>query len=918
MNKQESTVTVNLFISASEIHMRHTPFGMRITCLDSFFEAAPGEPALPVRHVRVALPEGTHAIGVKARVQRTHNLTDRFTFVRPMFASRIQETSDGYRFSQQYAVPPVREAYEGIYRSTRGQIARLIATEGNGIAPTAIVAVNFINIGEEGNVVLYSEIELTLSYRPMALVKKSDAGRWTYRTRTSVDNAINPQDIEMKDFRFLGSPTVSEDMHAVPHTLRDVDYLIITDNTEWNARTIQPGGTVDTVMNKMMDVFNHLAKHKRQRGYRVHVARIAHIVAGQYGDFKTGARDLQEVLRNFLKDFCPRHGVEWVLLGGDTNIIPIRYAVISGGPWLCDFRNVTDEIPDDDRYFGQVEFRDDYLAMRVRQGKVGDIPPLFDDLPEEPDESRHELTMLRSGTFVHYDENSPIGGTSLCWFHTNYTFTEKAYTPTEWIRVEGPSEIINSEAMWYTRENRMPTDLYYSSLHGSTYNMPALHDWDLLNNGIYGQWTKTENLDGIVYESSVGLGRAPVRNADQAAVFCQKLIDYEMTPERPAEQQRFRNVVYVAEHVDRNYRRVQKYPGDPKYYFLPDLANSRTLIFAEVLGTGVIDAIITYKNEDTYRCIPFDMEAGQGRSGWHYVKSATDFSPSYEEILFNIKIPVVTQFVAVYSDDSGELDPLHFVLDGNELDAAIADTHELAVQVGEDFPLVDQRICLYTDEPDLGWTAGTGVTATVRHLTQKTLTESLQPGPHFVSLNGHGNWTGCCQMNGNFISTFNNGSKVFVVWAVSCSTSEIDQPNAFGKQMVRHPGGAAVAYVGFSRSSIGYPGPKCRLAFFDMLKQTRHLARLHDARLTMWPVDWVHRFDILSCTLYGDPEMPVFRDYRDAMPIYVGNRGTKELHEDRCPWVRYITRRAYFSSVEEGLSCGYDGCGFCLREYHTR
>ena len=495
-----------------------------------------------------------------------------------------------------------------------------------------------------------------------------------------------------------------------------------------------------------------------------------------------------------------------------------------------------------------------------------------------------------------------------------------ASTDTEWIRVEGPDDLINSEAMWYTRANRIPTDLYYSSLSSSTYNRPGLHDWDLLDNGIYGQWkgvgTATENVDGVAFRASVGLGRAPVRTASEAEIFCQKVIDYERSPERPQEMPRYRNVVYVAQHVDRSFKQVRKYAAGAEYYFVPDLAKERTLIFAEVLGTGAIDTIISYQDEDHWRNIPFDLDASSVGYGWHYVTDMTSFDPSYNTVLDH-KVPVPTPYVAVYSDQTAVLDPMHFVLDGIGVDAAIADTHELATQVAEDFPLIDQRICLYTDGPDLQANGGIGFPAAVRYLSPETLDESLQPGPHFVSLNGHGNAGGCCNMN-TVLPGLANGTRLFVVWAVSCDTCDLDSENAFGKKIIRHPGGGAVAYVGFSRNSIGYPGPMCRLAFFDKLRKTRHLSLLHDARLDMSNTDWVYRFDILSCTLYGDPEMPVYRDYRDAKLRFVGNLHTLELHEDRCPWVRYISRQCFFDSVEEGLSNGFDGCGFCLREHHMR
>jgi len=63
--------------------------------------------------------------------------------------------------------------------------------------------------------------------------------------------------------------------------------------------------------------------------------------------------------------------------------------------------------------------------------------------------------------------------------------------------------------MW----NMLPTDLYYASLQGPSYGIAGRHDWDLLDNGIYGQHTDSADFDGVEYETDVSVGRAPVADA---------------------------------------------------------------------------------------------------------------------------------------------------------------------------------------------------------------------------------------------------------------------------------------------------------------------------------------------------------------------------------------------------------------------
>lgn len=932
MTELKNTLQVQIFVSRNEIGIKNTSSGAVISCKDSLLEASPGQPALPRRLVRVALPEGMEASKVSTKINKTIDLTDRFTHIRPMPYAIITELPDGSSISENRAATPNAESYKAAYGANAENLVRLVATEGYGSAPVAVVSVPVISMSKEGILELYAEMELTITYRKIKAKQNDISSLRTYRQMDVYDSVVNPNQVLIKQsaHRRKSDTKPVTSNNNTPGTIipdyscddppkipTDVDYLIITDNHKWHDLKIERGESTDSGSLTMLDAFNKLAAHKKQRGYRVHVALVTNIVNGYYGNFKTGARDLTELLRNFLKDFCPRHGVEWVLLGGDIDVIPVRYAVVTGGPCQLPFGTVADDIPEGK--YGHIEWKDNYLKMRVDKTRLGEIPPLFTS-PDGPGTHRHELTMLNSGSLIPYDNQSSIDGSNLRWFHTtDSTFQHISQLATEWIRIEGPPQIISGEVMWYIFGNRIPTDLYYSSLRGPNYSIPGKHDWDLNSNGIYGQLDIAQNTDGIEYSTSIGLGRAPVSTADEALTFCDKVIEYEKAPERPQEKHRFSEVVYVAEHVDRNYRRIFKFEFGMSFeddYYLPYTSNGMTTIHAKILAKGVIDTVVSYINEDNWNEIHYNVNASSDEPGWFYTDGLANDTPS---VLFpESSTPLPTEYISVFTGKPSELEPMHFVLDGYSLDAAVADTNELAQQMYNDFPSIDKRICLYTDIPDLSTADGPAVPGTYRLLTTNTLNSALQNGPHFVSLNGHGSSRGCCEMNSTFVNSLTNGSMQYVVWAVSCNTASMEDSNNFARLMVSKQGGGAVAYVGFSRSSIGYPGPLCRLAFFKRLRSTRHLARLHDARLYMWSATWVHRFDILSCTLYGDPEMPVYRTHLDAQPLFIGNRRSKELHEDRCPWAKMITRKIYFNSIAEGLASGYDGCGFCLREHHTK
>ena len=77
---------------------------------------------------------------------------------------------------------------------------------------------------------------------------------------------------------------------------------------------------------------------------------------------------------------------------------------------------------------------------------------------------------------------------------------------------------------------------------------------------------------------------------------------------------------------------------------------------------------------------------------------------------------------------------------------------------------------------------------------------------------------------------------------------------------------------------------------------------------------------VLSMNLCGDPDMPVYRTWKDAVPLFIGNTNTDELHRSTYPWVEKMSyfHKVEFSSKDAGLAAAYDGCYYCLRQHHTK
>src|SRR5678815_3649003 len=106
------------------------------------------------------------------------------------------------------------------------------------------------------------------------------------------------------------------------------DSVIITDNEVWKEDMTVNKQDVFYNHGDMVQEFQRLADWKTQRGVKTLVVTVKEIVTGRYGDFTTGARDLQEAIRNFLRYAKESWRTYWVLLGGDERIIPYRRAPV--------------------------------------------------------------------------------------------------------------------------------------------------------------------------------------------------------------------------------------------------------------------------------------------------------------------------------------------------------------------------------------------------------------------------------------------------------------------------------------------------------------------------------------------------------------------------------------------------------------
>jgi len=613
------------------------------------------------------------------------------------------------------------------------------------------------------------------------------------------------------------------------------------------------------------------------------------------------------------------------LLGGDVNIIPVRkvcasaWGIIGRGEANTGAVHATGSLPDGVLSGDNTTaWKGTYLAMQVKEWSPGN--PQFG-------QADHVLSVYETGDIIPFDATGASSTTTMGWyFTTDDTFSTRSTARTKWIRVNGPAAKINKNVIWYTEDNRIPTDLYYSSLYSSQY-VSGKHDWYHLNNGLFGQHNSSNpHLSGIDYIADIGVGRAPMGTPAEALVFVNKVMTYEKwdqsTVANPLE--RFKKMLYVADSWGPYFRIPQcptnsNPPGNGLYH--TNAAGGYSLLHLDTLPPDVGTKLICHVSDTDRRLLNYNVYADTTHPGWYYAISNTVLSPSHISLgLFGIDIPIFTPWIVVYGANNAELTPMYFALDFYGADSSITQQETLREWLQSGFYQIDQLQRLYTDETDLEPSAYNETS--IKHLTSDNLKTALNEGPHFVSLIGHGNSDWVAYFNTALVNTLTNGDKTSIIYADSCLTNDFAAEDAVGEASVKHPNGCAVAYIGNSRFSWIGLGDLFRLEFFKCMTHSRHLADLHDTRCDYGghsnaPADlWV----VLSMNLCGDPEMPVYRTWKDAVPLFIGNTNSDELHRSTCPWVEKMSyfHKVEFSSKEAGLAAGYDGCYYCLRQHHTK
>ncbi len=655
--------------------------------------------------------------------------------------------------------------------------------------------------------------------------------------------------------------------------LEEVPYVIITDNYSWPESINRGDGTtrapnfserVAALPGNLVAEFERLAEWKTSRGMRSRVITVSEIVAGTFGDFTENgfARDLQEVLRNFVKYIHNKWGSLYLLLAGDVNVVPMRRLVgASTYPTIGCSRHEDNPPPE-----AKCHFISGKAVVKIR--------PMFTPISTDP------LSTMHGGIRIPFDRDADGG--RLGWYYTDETdFTTKneGFTrlpigeASQYIIVEGPEPVIDDDYYWVRDVNSITSDFYYASLVGPGYSISGKHDFDSNNNGLYGQYHwdsvagKDVSLDAVDFWPDIWVGRASVETGDQARAFVNKVITYERleTPDAHinVDSSYLQKVLYASDYWNREWQWRQLDTSTPpaektftheagttitKICTNFDLAVYDIYLLLDVLLFQSRSHRLVARRGTTEIIVPYDTSANASNLGWFFTTDDT----------YKTQSAMPTHFVKVCGPEAN-IDADSFFWDPTGLERAAEQKENLRTLMNGWYPnfyIVERH---YADYFDLS------MPPPLLPLDKTTIRNALDNGVHFASLSGHGDARGCCRINIYTRPDFTNNQRYFIMFAHSCSTARPDGFDSLAEVSTMCPDGGAVAYVGNTRYGWTDVGDDYEEYFWGKLKSEGRLGLAAGVRQGTGGMRQI--WTSYTQTLFGDPEMPVWTDIPSSYEV---------------------------------------------------
>ena len=477
-----------------------------------------GEPQLPVKQVSVLLPSGSRVEEVTVFAVEGEMLPGRYRIMPaqpPRILSMMQEPI------------PFVQPQPRIYQRSGEYPGKLVEYTGTGflgghqLVNVLVYPVQYLPA--ENRIKFYSEVQFTVRYsagerEPVPIRHRSTAVSQVYQTILN-RATLNP-DLGRLDFR-------PKEMGKSIVPPGDFEYVIITAAS-------------------FVSTFQPLADWKTQKGVPAQIVTTDWIYSNYTG------YDNAEKVRNFIKDAYQNWGTLWILLGGDTNVVPerITWAMDCEAGMHGDENNVRCDL-----YFSDLDGTWDANGNHI-YGEVEDSVDLYADVfVGRASCSNVSKAQALVNKLLTYEKNPPADYTTKMLFLAEILWSSP-YTNS------GLSKDMIDEL--YVPSQFDPITKLYEDLGNENYTsvMAALNDGqNIVNHDGHCWYTVMGVGNGSLYPSDMDILNNGPRNSILYSIGCwPAAIEYDCIAEHFINNPNGGGVAFIG-----NTRYGWGSPGNPKY-----------------------------------------------------------------------------------------------------------------------------------------------------------------------------------------------------------------------------------------------------------------------------------------------------------------------------------------------------------------
>ncbi len=365
-NGSEDVLKESLTFSRSELVFSKLKGYDQVFLAGCDLTANVGEPQLPVRLVNLVIPDGARVEEVEILATESEELPGSYLLY-PVQPPQILSKAGPIPF-----VEPKSQIYSSsLYPQEIVEYRGSGSLSGYQVTSFLVYPLQYLPL--EKSLRFHSQIDFAVRFssgpKPSPTIKRSErVERFIQRTVGSL--VLNPQDIrEIQGIKGKSSTLLPPG---------GFEYVIITGES-------------------YVPYFQPLADWKMKKGTPAVIVTTDSIYANCSG------QDNQEKIRNFIKDAYQNRGTVWVLLGGDTGIIPTRLAYAMD----CETGNPADNDIPCDLYYSDLDGTWDLNGNHI-YGEVADsVDMLSDVFVGRASVSTHQEAQAWVSKVLTYEKNPP-------------------------------------------------------------------------------------------------------------------------------------------------------------------------------------------------------------------------------------------------------------------------------------------------------------------------------------------------------------------------------------------------------------------------------------------------------------------------------------------------------------------------------